>query len=746
MSRLFYNQPAKNDWNKALPVGNGKLGAMIYGAEDRTIMQLNEDSLWYGGPMNRINQYALENLPKVRELIFSGQIQEAESLLVHAFTGTPSGQRPYSTLGELQIYYRNIYSQAQTTEYSRELDLERAVHKMVKTCNGVTYVEETFVNAPSNLLVVKIHTAEEVPFDIDVNFARMSFYDNVFHDVNNVYSIGQLVGKDYRFAAGITGFCMGGTVEPMGEYLICRNVKKLCLLFTAATTYRNMDPLETVRNTLNYGCSLTFAQLYDEHVNDYQRLFSTTRLQLDYDKELDLLPTDERLQRIDADHPDNGLLNTYFDFGRYLLISSSRPGSLPANLQGIWCKDIVPPWGSKFTVNINTQMNYWPAEMLGLSECHIPLFDHMHRMCENGRRTAREMYGCRGTVCHHNTDLWGDTAPQDIWIPGTYWVMSIPWLCTHIWEHYQYTKDLDFLESMYPVIKESVLFFHDFLVERDGYAVICPSVSPENTYIMSDGTEGSVCFSSTMDNEILRDHFTQFLTIAKLVGDDDDTFVQRTEQLLAMIPPIRIGKHGQIMEWMEDYDEKEPGHRHISHLYALHPSSQITTDGNPELCDAAKVTLERRLSNGGGHTGWSRAWIMNMFARLHDNAAAYENILMLMKHSTLDNLLDNHPPFQIDGNFGSIAAFGEMLLQSNADRVLLLPCLPDEWKSGSIKGIYARGGAKYDLIWSENRLQSFTVTAENADYHEVVYYLDKTFRLDMQKGEVAHFEIYADNE
>ncbi len=740
MSKLFYNQPAGHDWNRALPVGNGKLGAMVYGDPKYSHLQLNEDTLWYGGPMNRINQDALENLPKLRQLIFDGRIPEAESLLIHAFTGTPASERPYSTLGELYINYRDINGEC--SAYERELDLERAVHKVTKTYNGVTYIEETFANAPSNLIVLKIHTTDETPFDVDVNFARMCFYDSAFHDGSNVYALGAMVGANYRFAAGITGFGMGGSIETIGEYLVCRQVKKLCILFTAATTYRDADPLAYVRTTLNVGRSLTYAHLYDEHVADYQTIFGTTRLSLQYDETLDALPTDERLHRFDAEHPDNGLLTTYFDYGRYLLISCSRPGSLPANLQGIWCKDLDPPWGCKYTVNINTQMNYWPAEMLGLSDCHLPLFDHMLIMCENGKRTAREMYGCRGTVCHHNTDLWGDTAPQDVWIPGTYWVMSFPWLCTHIWEHYVYTKDLEFLQKMYPVMKESVLFFHDFLVERDGQALICPSVSPENTYILPNGVEGSICAGSSMDNEILRDHFTQFIAAAELVGEDDEEFVARTEMLLSKLPPIRIGRYGQIMEWMEDYDEKEPGHRHISHLYALHPSSQITIDGHEELCKAAKVTLQRRLSHGGGHTGWSRAWIMNMFARLWDKEAAYDNIVALMKNSTLDNLFDNHPPFQIDGNFGSIAAMGEMLLQSNNDRVVLLPCLPAEWTDGSITGLYARGGARYQLIWKDGRLQYFTVTAERGDYHTTVYYGHKIFRLDMQKGEVAKFEIY----
>ncbi len=743
MSRLFYQQPANQDWNQALPIGNGKLGAMVFGDYKYTQLQLNEDSLWYGGPMKRINQDAMENLTKVRELILSGHIREAEALLVHSFTGTPASQRPYTTLGDIRINYCNIHGEC--TGYERELDLSRAVHRMTKTYGQTTYVEEVFMNAPSNLLVMKIFTTDETPFDLDVNFARMCFYDNGFHDDSNVYCLGSMVGDNYRFAAGITGFSFDGSVEPIGEYLVCRGVKKLCLLFTAATTYRDSEPLSYVRSSLRAGAARTYAELYDEHIADYRSLFDVTQLHLNYDKALDELPTDERLLRFDEEHPDNGLLTTYFDFGRYLLISCSRPGSLPANLQGIWCKDIDPPWGCKFTVNINTQMNYWPAEILGLSECHLPLFEHMLLMCENGRATAREMYGCRGTVCHHNTDLWGDTAPQDTWIPGTYWVMSFPWLCTHIWAHYRYTGDLKFLQRMYPAMKDSVLFFHDFLIETETEVLICPSVSPENTYLLPNGESGSICAGSSMDNEILRDHFTQFLAAAELIGEDDGEFLMRTRQLLKKIPPIRIGRHGQIMEWREDYDEAEPGHRHISHLYALHPSAQITVDAHPELAEAATLTLQRRLLHGGGHTGWSRAWIMNMFARLWDAKAAYANIVALLKNSTLNNLLDNHPPFQIDGNFGSVAAIGEMLLQSNEERVILLPCLPEEWSEGSIDGIYAIGGARYRLRWKNGRLTSFFVTAERGEYHTTVIYGEKSFKLDMSMGEEASFEIYSDN-
>ncbi len=740
MSRLYYKKEALYDWNFSLPVGNGILGAMIYGNKDYEKLQLNEDSLWYGGPQERINQDAKINLEKVRNLIFDGRIPEAEELILHSFSGNPPSQRPYSTLGEMYIQYKS--AKGEWSDYSRELDLETAIHRVHKKNGSVTYNEEIFASAPDNVIVINISTEEGVPFDVDVDAGRLSFYDKSFHDSSITYFTGALVGDNYRFAAGITATSDSGTIEYVGQYVVCRNVRNLRIFFTAATTYRAEDPYAYVRDRLTDVSLKEYDFILERHITDYQRLFEKSRLVLEYDKELDLIPTDERLHAVSEENSDNGLIMTYFDYGRYLLISSSRQGSLPANLQGIWNQDMDPAWGCKFTININTQMNYWPAEMFGLGECHLPLFELMKKMQADGHKTAERMYGCRGFCCHHNTDLWGNTAPQDLWIPGTYWVMSVPWLCTHIMSHYEYTKDINFLKEMYPLIKDSVLFFHDFLIQKDGKAVICPSVSPENTYILPDGTKGSICYSSTMDNEILRDHFSMFLNAYDIVGDDDTEFYEKTKYLLDRIPEIRIGKHGQIMEWIEDYDEAEPGHRHISQLYGLHPSHQISVTKTAKLAEAAQKTIERRLSYGGGHTGWSRAWIMNMYARLWNGEEVYKNLIALFKNSTLDNLFDNHPPFQIDGNFGSIAAIGEMLLQTDGTEIYLLPALPEAMGNGSFMGLYAPDGGVYSLSFKNGKLNEFSVEALNETYHAVVNYLDKRFKLDMVKGEIAHFEIY----
>ena len=739
MSKLFYKNHACWDWNKALPIGNGKLGAMVFGHSDMEKIQLNEDSLWSAGPMDRINKDARPNLEKVRELILDGKIPEAEDLILHAFSGNPFSQRVFQPFGEIFITFCDI--KGELDDYYRELDLENAVMTIERTYNGKTLVEEIFASAPENAIAINLYMKDGSSFNVDAECSRMNFFDKGFHDEVNSYYTGTMPGDNYRFAGGLTATADSGSIELVGEYVVCREVKNLKLYFTGATTYREDDPLGYVSKVLNKVRGINYSLLKNAHVLDYRSLFGKTELQLEYDKELDKLPTDERLKRFSDKNPDNGLIKTYFDYGRYLLISCSRPGSLPANLQGIWNENLDPAWGCKYTININTQMNYWPAEMFGLTDCELPLFNHMKRMQPSGEKTAKEMYGCRGMVCHHNTDLWGDTAPQDRWIPGTYWVMSLPWLFTHLMRYYHYTKDLDLLKDMYPVLKDSVLFFHDFLMNIDGQTIICPSVSPENTYIMKNGVRGSICAGSTMDNEILRDHFNDFIEAYALVGDDDEEFLKKTKELLKNIPSIKVGKHGQIMEWMVDYDEAEPGHRHISQLYGLHPSHQIDVNKTPELAEAARQTIKRRLENGGGHTGWSRAWIMNMFARLHDKDKCYENLVALLKKSTLDNLFDNHPPFQIDGNFGSIAAIGEMILQADGDEVYLLPALPDEMGNGSINGIYVPGKAYFSMEWKDSKLVSFIVKTNAENYKAHVHYLDKVYEVSITNGEVAYFDI-----
>ena len=735
MSALFYTTPSHGDWNRALPIGNGKLGAMIFGEGTGEHFQLNEDSVWFGQKRNRNNPDALANLDTIRRYIFEGKIEKAEELCKYALAGTPQSQHTYQTLGD--VYFDYCGKLKEGIDFERKLDLSEAIHtsRILSKKTGALYTCETFASAPRNCIVAHFRCSTAGELDLAASLQRECFYETTTHTNDTLLIAGRLGGGEERFCCGMKFVTDGSELQGIGEHLVTRNASYVTVFLTAATTFRHTDPEKEVRDVLSAASRLSFEELRSEHIEEYTSYYNRMHFSLEYDKTLDLLSTDERLSRLDEEHPDNGLLTTYMDFGRYLLISSSRGDSLPANLQGIWNRDMSAPWGSKYTININTEMNYWPAVLCNLADCELPLFEHMLRMLPNGQQTAREMYGCRGFVAHHNTDLWGDTAPQDIYIPATFWVMGGAWLCTHIWRHYTYTDDRKFLEKMYPLLKESVQFFMDFLVEKEGKLVTCPSVSPENTYIMKDGTKGCLSYGVTMDNEILHELFAHFRKAAEVLGEKDAAFLAAARKCEQKLPEIQTGKHGQIMEWQEDYEEAEPGHRHISHLWALHPAYQITPDGEPELCKAARVTLQRRLESGGGHTGWSRAWILNMYARLWEEELCYKNLLALLKKSTLPNLFDNHPPFQIDGNFGAAAAMAEMLLQSNEDRTIVLPALPKAWKNGEVQGLRGVHETTWDLAWKDGYLTSIAVHApKEKDLLLDVYYDGVKLEMPLRNG------------
>ncbi|MDR2589946.1 MAG: glycoside hydrolase family 95 protein, partial [Oscillospiraceae bacterium] len=682
------------------------------------------------------NPYSKIKLDEIRQLLRTGKIQEAENLVRYSFTGTPEFQRAYQTLGDVLFTFQNIPDDIK--DYKRSLSLDDAVASTSFKADGFTYNRDVFASAPADAVIVKLSTNNPAGMTFDTRLVRSRYCEKtgVFDD-NGVYLRGHNGGEDeLSFYWVMTGEHNGGTMEAMGEYLIFKCVKEATLYITASTTFRTKDTQNECRRILANISGKSYDFLLKEHIKDYQSL--EKRVSLELDDKINPLPTDERLERVKAGEIDNGLIALYFRYGRYLLISCSRPNTLPATLQGIWCNDFLPPWDSKYTININTQMNYWHTEICNLPECHLPLMDHLKRMHPKGIETAEKMYGAKGFVAHHNTDIWGDCVPQDTWIPASYWVMSVAWFCLHIWEHYEYTLDKSFLCDNYDIIKDACLFFEDFLIEnKRGELVVSPTVSPENVYILPDGTEGTLCEGCSMDSQILWELFNTYEGACQVLNRDFD-FAEKIVSMRNKLPPIKIGKNGGILEWLDDYGEAEPGHRHISHLFALFPGNAITPENTPELAKAAERTLSLRLSHGGGHTGWSRAWIINFYAALGDGDEAYFHLNELFNHSTLANLFDDHPPFQIDGNFGATAAIARMLLQSTADTIYLLKALPKEWKQGSVKGLCAKGGLTVDLSWKNGILHEAVFNAKH-DYTGTVVYEGKSEALELKKGERKTF-------